>query len=121
MDSIISVSDLTKTFTLSKKQQKLQKTTEKKKVAVNHLSFEVHKGEVFGLLGPNGAGKTTTLRMIYATSWRAFIQKISSTRAGIRFAVASLSRFSRSKRSSWSISVNLWRGKMFPVSNSRAR
>ncbi|NUM79727.1 ATP-binding cassette domain-containing protein [bacterium] len=33
-------------------------------VAVNDLSFEVFKGEVFGLLGPNGAGKTTTIRMI---------------------------------------------------------
>ncbi|QBO37474.1 ATP-binding cassette domain-containing protein [Periweissella cryptocerci] len=34
------------------------------KVAVDNVSFEVRKGEVFGLLGPNGAGKTTTLRMI---------------------------------------------------------
>lgn len=33
-------------------------------LAVKHLSFEVHPGEVYGLLGPNGAGKTTTLRMI---------------------------------------------------------
>ena len=33
-------------------------------VAVNHLSFRVSSGEVYGLLGPNGAGKTTTLRMI---------------------------------------------------------
>ena len=33
-------------------------------VAVDHLSFAVKKGEVYGLLGPNGAGKTTTLRMI---------------------------------------------------------
>ena len=33
-------------------------------VAVDHLSFHVHSGEVYGLLGPNGAGKTTTLRMI---------------------------------------------------------
>ena len=33
-------------------------------VAVNHLSFQVAAGEVYGLLGPNGAGKTTTLRMV---------------------------------------------------------
>lgn len=33
-------------------------------VAVNGISFEVSKGEVFGILGPNGAGKTTTLEMI---------------------------------------------------------
>lgn len=32
--------------------------------AVDHVSFEVGAGEVFGLLGPNGAGKTTTLRMV---------------------------------------------------------
>lgn len=32
--------------------------------AVNGLSFEVKKGEIFGLLGPNGAGKTTTLEII---------------------------------------------------------
>jgi ABC-2 type transport system ATP-binding protein len=34
------------------------------KVAVNNVSFEVKKGEIFGYLGPNGAGKTTTIRMI---------------------------------------------------------
>ncbi len=33
-------------------------------VAVDHLDFEVWRGEVFGLLGPNGAGKTTTIRML---------------------------------------------------------
>ena len=33
-------------------------------IAVNHVSFEVHSGEIFGLLGPNGAGKTTTFRML---------------------------------------------------------
>jgi ABC-2 type transport system ATP-binding protein len=32
--------------------------------AVDHTSFKVAKGEVFGLLGPNGAGKTTTFRML---------------------------------------------------------
>lgn len=33
-------------------------------LAVDDLSFEVHRGEIFSLLGPNGAGKTTTIRMI---------------------------------------------------------
>jgi ABC-2 type transport system ATP-binding protein len=32
--------------------------------AVDHVSFEVRRGELFGLLGPNGAGKTTTFRML---------------------------------------------------------
>jgi len=33
-------------------------------VAVDHVSFNVKRGEIFGLLGPNGAGKTTTIRML---------------------------------------------------------
>jgi ABC-2 type transport system ATP-binding protein len=32
--------------------------------AVDHVSFSVRRGEIFGLLGPNGAGKTTTFRML---------------------------------------------------------
>ena len=32
--------------------------------AVDHIAFEVRRGEIFGLLGPNGAGKTTTFRML---------------------------------------------------------
>jgi ABC-2 type transport system ATP-binding protein len=32
--------------------------------AVDHVSFDVYRGEIFGLLGPNGAGKTTTFRML---------------------------------------------------------
>jgi ABC-2 type transport system ATP-binding protein len=32
--------------------------------AVDHVSFDINKGEILGLLGPNGAGKTTTLRMM---------------------------------------------------------
>ncbi|MBU0573530.1 MAG: ABC transporter ATP-binding protein [Candidatus Margulisbacteria bacterium] len=32
--------------------------------AVNNISFDIEKGEIFGFLGPNGAGKTTTIRML---------------------------------------------------------
>lgn len=64
MEEIISIRELRKTFKLSAKQQKIEKTKEKVKVAVDNISFGVNKGEIFGLLGPNGAGKTTTLRML---------------------------------------------------------
>ena len=64
MEKILEVSGLKKTFKLSAKQQKIEKTNEKVKVAVNDLSFTAYRGEVFGLLGSNGAGKTTTLRML---------------------------------------------------------
>lgn len=63
-EEILKVIDISKTFVLSKKQQKLEGSTCDKKVAVNHLSFSAYKGEIYGLLGPNGAGKTTTLRIM---------------------------------------------------------
>ncbi|MDQ3049656.1 MAG: ABC transporter ATP-binding protein [Bacteroidota bacterium] len=50
MEAIITVNNLVK---------KYQSVT-----AVNGISFEVYKGEIFGLLGPNGAGKTTTLEIM---------------------------------------------------------
>ena len=37
-------------------------------LAVDHISFQVRQGEVFGFLGPNGAGKTTTIRMLAGLS-----------------------------------------------------
>lgn len=64
MQELIKVENLSKTFKLSSKQQKIEKTNEKVRRAVNNLSFEAYEGEIFGLLGPNGAGKTTTLRML---------------------------------------------------------
>ncbi len=64
MEAILKVDGLKKTFKISAKQQKIEKTKEKIKVAVKDLSFQAYRGEIFGLLGSNGAGKTTTLRMI---------------------------------------------------------
>ncbi|MDY5969953.1 MAG: ABC transporter ATP-binding protein [Bacteroidales bacterium] len=64
MTNIVDVQAVSKTFTLSRKQQKIENTRDSRKVAVDDLSFAVQPGEIFGLLGPNGAGKTTTLRML---------------------------------------------------------
>ena len=63
MNTVLTVENLVKTFSLSKKQQ-LEGSKSPKKIAVNNLAFELRQGEIFGLLGTNGAGKTTTLRMI---------------------------------------------------------
>ncbi|MGB9724425.1 MAG: ABC transporter ATP-binding protein [Chloroflexia bacterium] len=54
MDEAIVVKDLTKVYG----------KPETGVLAVDRISFVVHKGEVFGFLGPNGAGKTTTVRML---------------------------------------------------------
>jgi ABC-2 type transport system ATP-binding protein len=42
----------------------LTKTYKKTVKAVDHISFSVAEGELFGFLGPNGAGKTTTIKML---------------------------------------------------------
>jgi ABC-2 type transport system ATP-binding protein len=48
--AVIEAKDLTKTYDTA--------------TAVDHISFTVGRGEIFGLLGPNGAGKTTTILML---------------------------------------------------------
>lgn len=54
MEKVIKVDKLTKTFGQF--------------TAVDHISFEVEKGEIFGFLGANGAGKTTAMRMLCGLS-----------------------------------------------------
>ena len=64
MKEIIKISNLKKTFILSNKQMKQNKTKDKYKKALDGLTLTINKGEIYGLLGPNGAGKTTTLRIM---------------------------------------------------------
>jgi ABC-2 type transport system ATP-binding protein len=61
MEQILSLNDVVKTYD--------------KKVAVDHVTFDVPKGFIFGLLGPNGAGKTSLIRII-TTITRADAGKI---------------------------------------------
>ncbi|MBQ8658132.1 MAG: ABC transporter ATP-binding protein [Clostridia bacterium] len=63
-ENVLVARDLKKTFKLSRKQKKLEKSVTGLKTAVDGLSFAARRGEIYGLLGPNGAGKTTTLRML---------------------------------------------------------
>ena len=63
-ENVLVATGLKKTFKLSRKQQRIERTDKTVKVAVDGLSFTARRGEIYGLLGPNGAGKTTTLRML---------------------------------------------------------
>jgi ABC-2 type transport system ATP-binding protein len=65
-ENAIQTINLTKTFK-SKSPSSSSRFFNRKTVstnAIDHLDFEIKKGELFGLLGPNGAGKTTLVKML---------------------------------------------------------
>jgi len=63
VEKAIEVRDVKKYF-YSKKRSLFKKSEVKEFKAVDGVSFDIYKGEIFGLLGPNGAGKTTLIKMI---------------------------------------------------------
>lgn len=60
----IQTKDLTKTFTVRKKKDGHILREKKTVCALDHVSFEVEKGELVGYIGPNGAGKSTTVKLL---------------------------------------------------------
>lgn len=93
--SAIAVSELTKCYG--------------KLLAVDHISFSVKKGEIFGFLGPNGAGKTTTINILTGvtkqSSGSAFISGFdvtnASTKAKERVGVVPEVSFLYDEMSAW--------------------
>ncbi len=59
-ETVIECKDLVRIYRSSDRFLKKKRET----LAVNNISFEVRRGELFGMLGPNGAGKTTTIKMM---------------------------------------------------------
>ena len=80
MEPAITVTNLRKTFRLSAKQRKLERTDARTKTAVDGLTFEVRRGEIYGLLGPkmcirdsrrHRADVASTLaRALHELTWR---------------------------------------------------
>lgn len=55
MEPVVRINNLTVTYNRKSREAN---------TAVNNITFEIQKGEIFGFLGPNGAGKTTTIKTI---------------------------------------------------------
>jgi ABC-2 type transport system ATP-binding protein len=70
MDAIVQIDQL-------RVEYRARGLGQKAKLALNDLTLQVHRGEVFGYLGPNGAGKTTTMQVLLGftapTSGSAFL------------------------------------------------
>jgi ABC-2 type transport system ATP-binding protein len=105
-DNAISVRDLTKIYPGNV-------------IAVDHASFEVRRGEIFGLLGLNGAGKSTTIKMLATivspTSGDAQVLGYDTLRKGLEIrkrigVVQQLESYDRNLtvRSSLSLYASLW-------------
>src|SRR5687768_8100546 len=67
----IHVEDLTKIYRVSQKDAGMRGAIKalfgpnyQDKVAVDHINFDIHPGEIVGYIGVNGAGKSTTIKML---------------------------------------------------------
>ncbi|MHA1378154.1 MAG: ABC transporter ATP-binding protein [Candidatus Helarchaeota archaeon] len=81
-EPLIEVNNLIKYYKIKVRRGKIRNLllpAYKEFLALNNVSFEIKKDEIFGILGPNGAGKTTIVKLLcglsYPTSGEIFIDK----------------------------------------------
>ncbi len=97
------------------------------KIAVDHVSFEIEEGELFGFLGPNGAGKTTTIRMLTTltsvTEGRAHVagHDVSKDPGAVRAAIGMVPQQLTSDDELKGIENVLLFAKLHHVPNEKAR
>lgn len=96
MSAVICVRELSKTYVVSEREaglgaalKSLVHRKTRRVEAVDHISFDIHQGEVVGFLGPNGAGKTTTLKMLsgllYPTEGEATVLGVAPSKRDVGY------------------------------------
>lgn len=87
--------------------------------AVDHVSFSVRKGEVYGLLGPNGAGKSTTFRMLCgllpATGGTLMVAGSNLLTAGAKARESWVMSRRNSRSTASSASTKIWNSSRAPM------
>ena len=107
----IRTEDLRRVFRARKREAKKQK---REVVALDGISFEVPRGQLFGVLGPNGAGKTTTIKILATlltpTSGRAWVAGIdvAANPKGVREHIGMVSGGETSGYGLLTVEENLW-------------
>ncbi|MEN6369619.1 MAG: ABC transporter ATP-binding protein [Thermotogota bacterium] len=119
----IRTEDLRRVFRTRKREAKKQK---RDVVALDGISFEVPRGELFGVLGPNGAGKTTTIKILATlltpTSGRAWVAGIdvAADPKGVRHHIGMVSGGETSGYGLLTVEENLWMFSQFYGMETRA-
>ncbi len=122
-DAAIRTEELRRVFRTRKREAKQQK---REIVALDGISFEVSRGELFGVLGPNGAGKTTTIKILATlltpTSGRAWVAgvDVAANPKAARHHIGMVSGGETSGYGLLTVEENLWMFSQFYGMDTKA-